>query len=148
MSAAKASSLVVIIAPRERGDVFGEAEGVVRGVAKRADAAASVAGAAGLGDVLDHLDPVAVGDAEDRLHVAGRAEEVRRHHGFGAGGDGALKGLGVEHMGGAADVGEDGLDPQRFGEGGDGEVGQRREDHLVAGLEAPALEQEREAEAR
>ena len=82
--------------------------------------------AEGVRGVVDHLEPVLVGDLLDALHVAGLAVAVHRHDGRGLRGDGGFDLVGVHAAVRGVDVHEHGLDavpPDRVGGGDEAERG-------------------------
>ena len=90
--------------------------------------------------VLDHGQPVPVGNGQDGLHVAAHAAEVDGHDRAGAWGDGGLDGRRCDVVGVRVDVGKD-WDEARVQDGRDaGEEGDRRDDDLGAALQAEGLQ--------
>ena len=100
---------------------------------------------AGAVGISDDGDVVALCDRVDRVHVAGGPKEMGGHDGLGALGDCGLKGLWIEHVGAEPDVRKDRLGPGQRHHRGDGEVGHRRDNHLVALADSEGAEQEVEA---
>ena len=69
-----------------------------------ADPPVSVLGAMRLGRVLDHDQPVATGDFQDRIHVGGMPVEVHRQDGAGAPGDGLFDPRRIKRVGVRRDI--------------------------------------------
>ena len=108
-------------------------------VADGAEAAVVPGAAVRVRHVLDHGQPVPLGDGQDGLHVAAHAAEVDGHDRAGAGGDYGLDGGGGDVVGVGIDVGKDG-DEAGVEDGGDaGEEGDGGDDDLGAAVQAEGL---------
>ncbi len=88
-------------------DVLGGVEAEGSGIAQRAHASAAVARRQGVRGVLDHRQPPAARDIEDRVHVTGEAGDVDGDHRSRARGARALDVLATEIARHGIDVGKD-----------------------------------------
>ena len=110
--------------------------------AERADRPALVLRADGARGVLDELEPVALGQRDEGVHVRRQPDLVHGHDRLRALGDRALGRRGVEVVGQRVDVGEDRRRAALPDGVGRGDEGQRRDDDLVAGADARDVERE------
>ncbi len=115
-------------------DEVGDARRKAGEVTEAPDRSAAIADEHGLAAVLDDAEPVATGDREDRLHVAGEPEEVDRHDGASARTDRGREESGIEAVRAGIDVDEPGDEPAREHDVGARDEAHRRDDHLVAVL--------------
>ena len=122
------------------GEVLAAAAAEAADVADGAKAAVVPGSAVRVRHVLDHGQPVPLGNGQDGLHVATHPAEVHRHDRAGAGGDGGLDGRRCDVVGVRVDVGKDG-DEAGVEDGGDaGEEGDGGDDDLGAAVQAEGLE--------
>ena len=120
--------------------VLGLVEGIAAVVADRAERLSLVLAHHALRSVLNDLEVMALGDFEDSVHLAANAGIVNRNDRLGLVGDRVLDELFVDVHGVGTDVDKDDLGASEHERVGGGNKGERRHDHLVAGLD---LEQER-----
>ena len=126
----------------EGAEVLAGIEAPGDGVAMGAEALALIAGAMGLGGVLDDPQAMAAGDGEDGVQVGGLAVEVHRDQGAGAGGDGGRDACRVNVKGARVrlhrDRGGAGLGHRQPG----GNEGVGGDDDLVAGADVAGAQGE------
>ena len=124
----------------EGAEILGREEAVRAGVTQRAGPPAAHLGALRLRHVLDHLEPMLVGQRHDGVHVGRFAVEMDRHDRPGARRDRGGDAIGIDvgpagrrfdrhHLGAHRRHREPGRD-----------IGVGRHDHLVAGAEIPGAQ--------
>ena len=89
--------------------------------------------AVSVGAVLDHEEPVLVGDLHDAIHVRGEAAVVHGHDSRGARRDGGLNGVGVDLVVVGLDVDDDGDAVDQDDRRRRGDEGRGGHDDLIAG---------------
>ena len=96
-----------------------------------ADLSALIHRSVGMGDVLDDVEMMAVGDLHDGIHIAGIAEIVNDHDRFGLGRDAPLQVLRVKAQL-VVDVAENGRSAEIHGLGNAAPIGLGGADDLIA----------------
>ena len=124
----------------EGAEILGRKETVRAGMAERAGPPSAHLGALRLRHVLDHFQPVLVGQRHDGVHVGRLAVEMDRHDRPGARRDrgGDPLGIDVDPAGRRLDRHHRGAHRRHREPGRD--IGVGRHDHLVAGAEVPGAQ--------